>query len=222
MPTEPLAAAIYIFFLMPGIAYLFQSEKHRATRRRSAFRETSAVVVSSAICLLVPLVFLAVATFPFPALRPYFAGFLSRSDVIFYADPVGYFLALIFFLCLATLLGFILGTSRVQTWLRNIGGKPLIDRDRSGWTKTFEAMGPAIVVASLQLKTGTWIQGEVASYNTTPEDTDERSLVLSGSILVRSAAAKKAERVAEGQQMVIQSSEIEHMTVSYLRPPATR
>ncbi|GAA3325861.1 hypothetical protein GCM10017711_23340 [Paeniglutamicibacter sulfureus] len=83
-------------------------------------------------------------------------------------------------------------------------------------------MGPAIVVASLQLKTGTWIQGEVASYNTTPEDTDERSLVLSGSILVRSAAAKKAERVAEGQQMVIQSSEIEHMTVSYLRPPATR
>lgn len=133
----------------------------------------------------------------------------SRSDEVFDANPVGYFLGLVAYLCVAILLGFIFGTSWVQRGLSNLGGKPLIDRDRSGWTKTFEAMGRVLIVASLQLKSRAWIQGEVSSYNTTPEDADERSLVLSGSILMRSASAKKTALLADGQRKVVQSSEIE-------------
>lgn len=219
MPTEPLATVIYVFLLVPGIAYLFQSEKHRSSRRRSAFRETSTVVVASAVCLLIPLVIWALISIPFPALRPVLAASLSGLAVAFEAQPIEYFLGIVGYLCVATLFGFLFGTPQLQKLVADVGGKPAIERDQSGWIRAFDAMDKAVILVSLQLKSGTWIQGRLGSYSATSEDTDERALVLSGGILIRTATAQEPEPVDEGQQMVIQASEIEHMTVGYLEPP---
>lgn len=223
MPTEPLAVIIYVFLLVPGLVYLLQSEKSRSAPRRSIFRETSIVVFASAVCLLVPLIIWALLAFPVPALGPPLEKMLVGLSGAFAADPILYFLIIVGYLGMATGLGVLFGRPKIHAMLSSLGADSSIKKNRSSWThvfeeaRVFEDMGTQVItLASIQLKSGTWLQGQVASYNAMVEDSDERALVLSGSLYVRTPTAKKPESMETGQQLVVQASEIEYMLVSYM------
>lgn len=219
MPAEPIAAIIYVFLLMPGLTYLFQSERRRAAPRRSPFRETSIVIVASAIFLGIPLILWAVFSYIFPQLRSELVDALVNFTDGFRDQPVEYLLGTVAYLVVASSLAYLAASDFVQNMINSFSGTPSIRTNHSGWSIAFDAMGKeAILVASLQLKSGAWIQGFVASYSPTVEESDQRSIVLSGSILVRSSAKGEVTRIEDGHQIVVQASEIEYMTVSYLDP----
>lgn len=219
MPTEPVAAVIYVFLLVPGLIYLFQSEKSRSAPRRSVFRETSTVVFASAVCLLTPLVLWALLASFIPALEPPLTDMLVGFSTTFAEDPVPHFLLVVVYLALASGLGFLFAHPKLQSLLSKLGAQSSFQKNRSAWSRVFEEMGDeAVVIASVQLKSGTWMQGQVSSYNAMVEDLDERALVLSGGLFIRTPTAEEPEALETGQQMVIQAADIEYLLVSYLAP----
>lgn len=204
---------------MPGLIYFFQSEKRRSAPRRSVFRETSTVIVSSAIFLGIPLVGWALLSYPFPSLRSALSASLTNFTTQFANAPIEYFLWTVVYLLGASLLAFLAATVKIQKLLTKLAGRGSIETRHSGWTFVFDEKDPShVLVASIQLKSGTWVQGNVASYSPTVEENDQRSIILSGSITLRTSTSCELTYIEDGQQMVIQASQIEYLIVTYLEP----
>jgi hypothetical protein len=230
MPTEPIAAVIYVCLLLPGIAFIWNLEGHRPSIKRSVFRETATVVIASAASLL--------SVFIFIYLTGFFNTTVQRELLQFFVDPAGLlksdsqrFIGVLLVGTVASvILGAFYGSATAHKWFRGAVQRlyllfrrdmPSIERGLSAWTAAFDALPGHAVTVGAQLKSGTWVQGNLYTFNQDGHDGPDRALTLSGNIVYRLADSDQ-ERMLEGFSMlVLQASEIEFMTVGHVQPEPT-
>lgn len=224
MPTEPLAAVLYISLLLPGIAFLWSYEGHASIVKRSVFRETAIVVVASAASLLSVLVLHHLLSFAFEPISAVVRQFFTDPAALFRTDSQ-LFLTMVFAdLALAVALGFFYGSNAANRMLKK--GKGLwyklqkkdvpFERGQSGWNAAFEMYPDHKVVVGVYLKSGAWLQGTLKTWTHTGEETGERALTLTHDLLYRSPDSEIAHPIEGYSIVVVQASEIDYLTVGYV------
>lgn len=224
MPTEPLAAVLYICLLLPGIAFLWSYEGHASIVKRSVFRETAIVVVASAASLLSVLVLHHLASFAFQPLRIVIRQFFTDPAVLFRSDSQLFLTVVFADLALAVALGFFYGSNVANRMLRNAKGfwykfrkkDTPFDRGQSGWNTAFEMYPDHRVVVGVYLKSGAWLQGTLKTWTHTAEETGERALTLTHDLMYRSPDSEVAHALEGYSIIVVQASEIDYLTVGYI------
>lgn len=224
MPSEPFAILAYVFMLIPGTLFLFQSEKYRPRTKKSAFKETATIVIASAAChLFVLFVFLClvgVLGWSLPALRDFTDQALTDPLSMFNDNPYAVTWLFILLLAVSSAVGLFLGLPRIWNWLISAGGKAKIERSETTWTQIFHAKKGHRVFVEIQMLSGDWIYGELASHDPDADDDDNRTLVLGGSIYVRPRDAKEMSHLETATKMIVSSKEIEYLSVTYALPGA--
>ncbi|MEO3935045.1 DUF6338 family protein [Micrococcaceae bacterium Sec7.4] len=224
MPTEPLAALIYICLLLPGVAFIWSYEGHRSLMKRSAFRETASVVIASVASIMVVfLVHYVLGILWEPAARTLREFFLDPAKL--FRDDSQLFLGVVFLdLLAAILLGLFLGSRPADVLRRNLQarwrrmwnrGSNIIEREQSGWLEAFGARPDDRIHVGVQLKSGVWLQGILYSYTKTGDEVPERALVLSGRVHYRAADSERMYALESFSSVVVQAAEIDHLMVGY-------
>lgn len=215
MPNSPMSAFLYLILLIPGIVYVKTSERHRASLKLSAFRETTNVIFASVVSLFalaIPVILTAVVNDWFGALA---REVLTNPARAFGQEPVLFVGSVLAAVVVSSLLAFIAGTSFVSSWVdRKLSKKTKIRNHWSAWISAFEVkeMQGKTRLVSLTLKDGSWLQGALYSYSAIPEDSSERAIVLYG--YNRSCSADSDEvRDEDDQFFVVQADQIAKLTV---------
>lgn len=216
MPTEPLAALVYVFLLVPGIAYAHQVEKHRPVGNRSAFRDTATVVVASSVCAVTVIVAALVTSIFSEPVANWIGKFIGNPAALVAEAPRGTIGLFIGALVIATAIGAGAGaflTSSPAAWLQK--NSKAIRYHVSGWENAFARHPKSRVMVSVRLKSGNWVYGQLDFYSPSPTEDGNRSITLAGSLWFRGAEKQEAEPLENAQIVVIQASEIDYLTVEY-------
>jgi hypothetical protein len=227
VPTNIFGVALYIFALFPGIIFTFSRERHKPSVKRTAFRETTTVLLVSAVCDGAVFLVVVGLSFAIPG--------ISRVGLSFFApwnqlDPFGvlWLVVLAVGSLAATLaLGWFLGSAAMDgTALGKFlqSNTTLVDPNASAWGYSF-TVGPdnkawnGLTLVGLQLKSGTWIQGYLHRYDNASDGDVRRALTLAGEIKVRPAGSVADPRKVDGFGiMIIEAAEIEYLLVGYEEP----
>ena len=225
MPTEPIAALIYICLLLPGVAFVWSYEGHRSLVKRSAFRETATVIIASVTAtVIVFLVHYLLGFFWEPAASSLRGFFLDPGKL--FRDDSQLFLGLVLLdLLAAILIGLFLGSRLADSSRRKLqagwrrlrkSDTEVNDREQSGWLAAFGAGQPGDrIYVGIQLKSGAWIQGNLFSYTKIGDEIPERALTLSGNVHYRAADGENMHPMEDFATVVVQASEIDHLMVGY-------
>ncbi|MEE2569566.1 DUF6338 family protein [Pseudarthrobacter sp. J64] len=231
MPTEPIAAIVYICLLLPGIAFIWNFEGHRPSIKRSVFRETATVVIASAASLLSVFVCIYVAAFFVDSVQRGLLQFFVDPAVLLKDDSQQFLGVLLGGVVASVLVGAFYGSATAHRWFRLAVQSiyalfrkdvPSLERGLSAWTAAFEALPGHDVRIGAQLKSGTWIQGNLYTFNQDGHDGPDRALTLSGDILYRLAESAEVRELEGFSMVVLHSSEIEFMTVGHELAPRNR
>lgn len=222
MFTTLSGAALYVLALFPGIAFAFAREGHRPVGRRSPLRELGSIIFVSAACdVVVSFVLLVVSFFVAPvgaALTEILRGntdyFVEHYRVLY----VGGVIAVL----LATLLGWWLGSEQAGALGLDRLWRSKVDRDSSGWGAAFGLGEKArtkgdprvIVLVGAQMKSGTWIQGQLHTFNNAGDD-EARSLTLVGQLKYRPSGTDELRDVDSYGTVVLNSGDIDYLLVAY-------
>lgn len=221
MPTEPLAALVYVVLLVPGIAYSYQTEKLRPRGKRSVFRETATVVVASSTFLVLTLFLSLVVALFVPAFSSWLDVFISNPAKLFLSDPRLTLISIFGGLLLASAMGIFFGSSVGQAIVHKVlGGESKIRHHVSAWSTAFELHPEANVMVSVQLKSGNFIYGQLFGFSPTPDEDSDRAFTLSGPIHFRGANADDIELLENANMVVVHASEIDYLSVAYVHPEA--
>lgn len=242
MPTEPLAALFYVFFLLPGIACLYLLEKHRNIVKRSAFRESALVVTVSAISLITVGTLMLVVSYFVPSVADWMKQVVLAPAKLIRQDSQGFYLSMLGILLASVAFGFLFGSAwfalkrqKLNEWRerkkesrrqkRKDAGKteketiPPVRIDQSGWDVAFsENSSPKKL--NVILKDDTLLQGTLRSYSAAAEDGPDRALVLHKVLMQRSSTADVPSQILEADYLVVQASEIKYLTVGYYEDEA--
>jgi len=218
VPTSIWGVAFYVFALFPGVAFVFAREGHRASSKRSAFRETASVVFVSAVCdAVVALVVVAIAL-SVPGVANTITAMLD-GDLSWARSNFGW--ALVFALlalAAATLLGFFLGSK----WAHDHGMKLLwsaaIPRDISAWQKILYPDERVEVKVGLTLKSGAWVSGTLWDFDNDADNSPHRTITLSGDLSARSSGSEEPVPLSETDWVVVEAGDIELLQASYYQP----
>ncbi len=219
MPTDPFSAIVYVFLLIPGLLYISFRENHRTTKKQSAFRETATVIFASALSLLGSFLLLLFISLFVEGTRLWVAGLIATPDAVRAERPIEFFLLLLLLLIIATVFAYFAShpfAHQLIARLRISHGR--VQKTFSGWSRAFKAMPGHLVMVSIQFTNGDWIQGPLASYNPSADETIERSLTLYGEIHFRSKSSSESSPMDGRQMVVIQASEIQYLAVTYVTP----
>ncbi|WP_275451238.1 DUF6338 family protein [Arthrobacter sp. H14] len=109
------------------------------------------------------------------------------------------------------------GLGLTRRWIYRRLGITLVTMDRglSAWSAAFEAKPDHYVHLGMQLKSGTWIQGKLYTYNQDGHDGPDRALTLSGGIYYRLAESDNVHELDGFSMAIVHASEIEFMTVGH-------
>ncbi|MDR6639614.1 DUF6338 family protein [Paenarthrobacter nitroguajacolicus] len=227
MPTEPVAALLYVCLLLPGIAFIWRYEGHGSVVKRSAFRETAAVVIASAASLVAVFILHYIAAFFFEPARSTLRQFFIEPGVLFRQDSQVFFGVTLIDLALAVSFGTFFGSESASRFVKWCRGKWLkmrkktpetIERGQSAWNTAFEMMPGHKVIVGVQLKSGAWIQGALKSFSRNGDETPDRAFTLTGEIWYRMADGENVHRLEPHGTVVIQAPEVDYLTVGYEEP----
>lgn len=217
MPTEPIAALLYVCLLLPGLVFVWMYEGHRSVVKRSAFRETANVVIASAVALGVVFIIHYALGFVFEPVRDSVREFFIDPGKLFRDDSQFFIAVVLLDLFLAVLVAAFLGSKRANDILRTVlrVDEDDLDRGQSGWVVAFERKPGHIVHVGVQLKSGVWLQGALDTFNRSGDDTLDRALTLNGPIGYRQAEAKEVQWFDGYGTLIVQASEIDYVAVGY-------
>lgn len=153
-----------------------------------------------------------------PVVSPWVSVLLSDPDSVRTEKPIVYSGLLMGILALSVVFGYLGGQpwmSKLFSWVNEREGD--IKIHQSAWTVAFEAPKGTYVILSVQFKNGDWLQGPLHHSNPSPDETDDRSLMVEGPVLFRSAETSEPELLDQEQTVVISASEIRY--VSAMKDP---
>jgi uncharacterized membrane protein YidH (DUF202 family) len=225
IPTTLSGLILFLIFLIPGFAFALNRERHRPTRKLSAFRETALTVFTSAVALAIGLMLAIVVACFDPWVRENLM-LAVRDPTVFSQDhPFRSSIAVLLFLVGATVVSLFVGSSRFQRlihWLRRKWSSlrrqepgEYTDPMGSSWWVAFTTRPDLDKILSIQLTDGTWVGGTLLSWSRQAEEDSNRDLTLQGPIFVRSAAARKATEIPDAGSLVISAGQIAFMTVTH-------
>lgn len=215
MPNSPMSALFYLILLVPGIAYVKVTERHRASLKLSTFRETTNIVFASVVSLFVVLVIAVGFALFSPPLNRFMTDLFRDPVGLFDRDPIGLVVASLIGISAASFFAVVFGHQRVQAWIESfLTTKTSIKNHWSGWIAAFEDEGMQghHRLVSVTLKDGSWIQGVLKSYSAIPDDTGDRALVLYGFNKSSPKGSVEIEDL-EDQFVVIQADQIAQLSV---------
>jgi hypothetical protein len=227
VPTNIFGVALYIFALFPGIIFTFSRERHKPSVKRTAFRETTTVLLVSAVCDGAVFLVIVGLSFAGPEIGKVGLSFFAPWNKL---DPFGvlWLVLLILGSLAATLaLGWFLGSATMDgTALGKFlqSNTTLVDPNASAWGYSF-TVGPdnttwdGLTLVGLQLKSGTWVQGYLHRYDNASDGDVRRALTLAGEIKVRPVGSAIDPQKVDGFGiMIIEAAEIEYLLVGYEEP----
>ncbi|UNK47796.1 DUF6338 family protein [Arthrobacter sulfonylureivorans] len=227
MPTEPVAALLYVCLLLPGIAFVWRYEGHSSTIKRSVFRETAVIVIASATSLVAVFLIHYVLGFFFEPVRATLRQFFIDPGVLFRQDSQLFIGIVLIDFALAVIFGAFFGSAAAtnlrkqcwEQWLRLFKKEPeALERNQSAWNAAFERFPDHKVVVGVQLKSGAWIQGALDTFSRTGDETPDRAFTLSGDIWYRAANGEGVHRLESHGAVIIQAPEVDYLTVGYEEP----
>ncbi|MFC9507194.1 DUF6338 family protein [Streptomyces sp. NPDC057002] len=209
MPTTLSGLLLFIVLLLPGLAYATIRERRSAERRLSTFRETGSVVFASVISELFVLGIFAIARASWPEKTPD-VGRLIREGADYAQDHyASLILWAISLLVLATLLA-----SFVAWRAPSVPHESIM----SAWWLIFERFHKdSDRYVGCVLEDGSFIQGRLASYNKSSDDSPDRDIVLVGPLQYRPAGSTDAVEYPTGA-VCLSARKMMAMFVSYLDP----
>ncbi|MFI8413649.1 DUF6338 family protein [Paeniglutamicibacter gangotriensis] len=219
MPTDPFSAIVYVFLLIPGLLYISLRENHRTTKKQSAFRETATVIFASALSLLCSFLLLLFISLFVEGTRLWVAGLIATPDALQAERPIEFVLLLLLLLIIATVFAYFAAHPIAHRLIERLGiSQGRVQKTFSGWNRAFTAMPGHLVMVSVQFTNGDWMQGPLASYNPSADETMDRSLTLCGEIHFRSKSSSESSSMDGKQMIVIHASEIQYLAVTYMAP----
>lgn len=216
IPTTSLALILFALFVSPGLLFDLLSDRRRAGRSESSFREASRVVLAS---LLISGSVMVVLSY----LRPRLPDLLADPGMLlrFGGPYVATHYQLVF-----TTLGVQLALSLAVAWgihvLLVVIHRDATIRARSAWTQVFKVDPPAgcVARARVQLTSGGVYSGIVIAASPDHE-VEDRELILTDSSYAEASDSKPVQ-LSEGyqQRVIIRGQNIDTIAVRYERAPA--
>ncbi|MFF3657338.1 DUF6338 family protein [Streptomyces olivochromogenes] len=206
MPTTITGLALLVVLLLPGLTFVIIRERKGSERRPTPFRETGAVVFCSVLTELAALVIFAALRGLRPDLTPDI-GRLVREGATYarahYAELAWWAGGLLLLACVLA------AVTAVVT-----GGRPHASV-MSAWWVMFEKWFPGEnPLVGCILEDGSYIEGRLASFNVSSDDSPERDLVLVEPLKYRAPGAPETHDFPWGAAC-ISARRIVSMFVSY-------
>lgn len=188
VPNSLAGLLIFIVMLAPGLAYVLRHERVVPARSYTAFRETLRVVYVSVVCLVITALAFAGLRWRLPNRTPDIHALVVDPDKYareHYVELAWWAFGLILF---ATLVGAGAADKRVVAmWKRVTGwratrwiiGKPSIGHT-SAWYTAFHLRDrePGRTWLGVQMDDGSYMEGELFSFNVAADEDENRELVL--------------------------------------------
>lgn len=230
MPTTIGGLLLFVVLLTPGFVYLAITETRLPRRHYTALRETGRIVSVSLLTNAVALGVFAGIRWILPEATPDVGAFVREPSVYFRGNYLTIAIWVALLLLGSIILAAVLGL--MSTWserlLARIERKPgpwfyskIAARRRtriaqeSGWGTAFFRYPDRRVYLTLRLVDGTLLYGPLGEFNSQVEETDDRSLQLTGPVEMRTPRSEEPI-VAEADSVVVAASQIKTIFVHYL------
>jgi hypothetical protein len=189
MPTTPLALLLFIALLAPGFAFALARERDVPERRVSVFRETTAIALASVTFNALVLVLFAILRTVLPNRTPDVGELIRKPREQIPAKYDQFALWAFGLLVVSILLAYT--SARFLRWwggrkFRSRGGASL----RSAWYLLAEQHPDRRLFASCILDDGSYVAGNVKTYNWGDEEDADRDLGLDGPTIDYRAAGE--------------------------------
>lgn len=201
MPTTVTGLLLFVVLLLPGFAYVVGRERRGVERRLTAFRESATVVAVSVACEIAVLCGFAVIRLVLPWITPDVGRLIREGDAYvgthYGSLAVWGLLLLLAAITLAYAMAMeetrqFLQRLAARKWVRRIGDfpplRPLMrlltataphTSTVSAWWLMFEDWHPGLDVhVGCLLDDGSYIEGRLASFNRSADDSPDRDIVL--------------------------------------------
>ena len=169
MPTSLTALVLLLVLLGPGFCFVAARERKYPARRQSSFRESVDIAAASIVLNVAVIGCFSIVRVLFPNVTPNVGALLS--------EPHKYFLAN-YRPCAAWAFAVFLSACGIGfgggSWIKPSGGL----LDTSAWWEMFEVDSRKKKFVSCQLMDGSFISGELYSFSTDCDETEDRELVL--------------------------------------------
>lgn len=227
MPTDPIAVVVYLLLLIPGVVFVQVRERHQASIKRSAFRETAVVAMVSAGTLTLVFMIALGARINSPEWGKILIELARNPQGNYLEDPARFIYLLVGAIVAASVVAGCLASQWWHSLMATLGelvaeksGNEKIRLHDSGWSDVFEEEPHLYKVVGVYLNKGTYIQGRLGGYNPNSDDDPNRALVLIPPFAVAPNWTARPQVVDRMDRVVINASEVSYLEVSYFEPPS--
>lgn len=216
MPDTVVGLVLFVVLLVPGLAYVAARELKAPSRTLSAFRETAAVVVASLLFNALAILVFALVRLAAPDHSPDLGGLVRDTGGYFKANYQSVSTWAVALLagaaCLAALCG-----AKAPSWAKRFKGEVAF---RSAWWLLLHDEVPEghTAIAGCELDDGSYLSGEVLSYSTEIEETENREIVLRPPVLYRPPGAQSADEAVslDVSAVTVSARRIKFLTITYI------
>jgi hypothetical protein len=215
MPTTLTGLLLLVVVLLPGITYVAMRERDSPEKDRSPFRETAAVATVSILANTSALGIFAAIRVTCPAITPDVGRFIRDTEAYFYDSYASLILWGVLILA---------GAVGIAAGLALLAKRPDPHPSKlSAWWMLFRHYHNRYYPTSTRhvgcfLDDGSWVEGYLASYNTSSDDSPDREIVLVGPIKYAFSGNEHAKPYP-GRSVAISARHIRTMFVTYLPAP---
>ncbi|MBM7767346.1 DUF6338 family protein [Glutamicibacter nicotianae] len=224
MPTTFTAVVIFAVLLLPGLTYVYEVERRKVTPKLSSFRETSLVLMVSMINFVVASVLVLIFAAMFPGIGEAVDLVLRSRESILLSNPRAALAWLVGYLIVATL---VTGMSAYFNWWGKIRtyitGREAIFQV-AGWafaqnykTDMTEYDANVLIRATVYLKSGSSIRGQVLGHTSSTEDDQQASITLGRPLHISDSGGAR-KQIADLDKVVIHSNEISYVGFEIKKP----
>lgn len=216
IPTTISGLILLVFFLAPGIAYVAVRERHRPVRSRSAFRESAAVLLISAIAYTVVGLLFWLLSLPFVIVRHQLAGLLPSPTTYYLHHPLPAVVTALFVAAIAIVAATLAATARARRIARAVFRSTSTDPNGSAWWVAFEQEPDVDTRVGITLLDGTWLSGSLLSWSRSSEETADRELVLQPPLWIRYPDDDQLTRF-DTERVIVSARQIAMINAEYRR-----
>ncbi|MHC6176770.1 DUF6338 family protein [Glutamicibacter sp. X7] len=224
MPTTITSVVIFAVLLLPGLAYVYEVERRKAVPKLSSFRETSIVLTVS----LVNFAFASLVTLLLSIINTDFGDkvdeFFRAPKTVLLSEPRAFLACLVFYLVASTCVTATAGHYDLWGHIRRRATGPESILQVAGWTFALDYDlnatkydASVVVRATVYLKDGSRVQGQVLGHTASVEDDQEASITI-GVPLKMAKANGEFEPVTDLDKIVVHSNEISFVGFKIKKP----